>query len=74
MMNPVLKTTAFAVIGMAYSLCLNAAGTWYVDAAKYGQAGMDGSSAKPYGTIQEAVNAAKNGDVIKVAPGLYNQR
>ena len=48
--------------------------TVYVNAANYGQAGMDGTSvATGYGTIQEGINAAAEGGTVLVAPGVYDQ-
>jgi len=33
----------------------------------------DGTPAKPYKTIQDAVTVAKNGDIVKVASGTYSE-
>lgn len=47
------------------------AATWHVDVAA--SAGGDGSPAAPLSTIQSAISAAANGDVIIVQPGTYNE-
>ena len=44
---------------------------YYVDASAV--PGGSGSSGSPFQTIQDAVNAAANGDTINVAAGTYNQ-
>ena len=44
---------------------------YYVDAA-YSDGQSDGTKANPYTTIQAAINAAAEGDTIKVAPGEYD--
>src|SRR5688572_2037063 len=44
--------------------------TLCVDAGYDGKA-SDGSPAKPYRTIQEAIDAARNGETIAVAQGRY---
>lgn len=49
-----------------------AAKTWYVDDDWYEQGG-DGTIDAPFGTIQEAIDAAAKNDIIKVKPGTYNK-
>jgi len=66
-MKKLLFIAVFAVSGAVR------AATWYVDADNFGKSGLDGSAANAFGTIQAAVDAAASGDVIKVAPGVYNQ-
>ena len=51
----------------------SAAGIWWVDDDNYGKSGMTGSEAAAFGTIQEAVNAAADGDTVYVRPGTYDQ-
>jgi hypothetical protein len=47
--------------------------TWFVNAAATGS--QDGSSAHPFATIQQGVNAAdvNGGDTVKVEAGTYNE-
>ena len=48
--------------------------TVYVNAANYGQSGLDGTSvATGYGTIQDGINAAPSGGTVLVAPGVYDK-
>ena len=48
--------------------------TVYVNAANYGQSGLDGTSvATGYGTIQDGVDAAPSGGTVLVAPGVYDK-
>lgn len=45
---------------------------WYVDASAPGcPSGGSGTQADPYCRVQDAVNAAADGDVIHIAPGTY---
>lgn len=45
--------------------------TWYVDASN--SSGIeDGSTANPYVTIQQAIAAAKQGDIVSIAGGNYD--
>ena len=50
------------------------ADTWYVNAANYGKGG-DGSASNPFGSLQEANDAAavQDDDTIMVAEGDYDQ-
>ena len=67
-MKKMLVVMGVGLVGLA--AC--AANTWYVDDDNYGQEGLDGSSEKPYGTIQQAIDAdtTQTGDTIKVRPGV----
>ena len=58
-----IRTAAF---GSAF-----AANTWYVDDDWYGKEGRNGTAEAPWGTIQEAVDASDNWDLVLVAPGRY---
>lgn len=53
------------------SVPVHAASTLYVDDTCNPPA--NGTQADPYCTIQEAINAAANGDTIQVAQGVYNE-
>ena len=58
-----LLIALFAITGAA------SAATIYVDANA--SAGGNGSQASPYQTIQVAINATQNGDIVVVQPGTY---
>ena len=61
------------IVSLFATLAVSAgAGTLYVDDDWLGKGGT-GVEAAPYGTIQDAVNAAKSGDTILVLPGTYDQ-
>ena len=63
-----LPVMAVAMVTMAAF----AANTWWVDDDWYNQGGI-GTEASPYGTIQDAVEAAASGDTIKVKAGVYDK-
>ncbi len=71
------SSTGFALAAALLATAAFADGdpsTVYVNAANYGQAGMDGTSvATGYGTIQEGINAAAEGGTVLVARGVYDQ-
>ena len=68
-----MKALTFFAMCAAAVLTAGAANTWYVNADHYGQSGLDGKSeALAYGTIQDAISKASNGDTIYVAPGVYS--
>lgn len=46
---------------------------WFVDAGNYAKSGTGKSAgADAFGTIQEAVDAASEGDIIRIASGVYD--
>lgn len=57
-------------VGIVLGAAMTAAADIYVDAAAQAE-GADGTSERPYATIQDAVDAAQGGDVIRVAEGVY---
>ena len=75
----IVKTAGCLTFCSVLSLVADASGvpnTWYVNAANYGQAGLDGlTPATAFGSLQEAndSDSVAAGDVIKVMPGDYNQ-
>lgn len=72
----ITKRTHQLIVSFAAALLfccsgLNAATTWYVDSSK---ANGTGTSASPFNTITNAVNAAAAGDTLYVAQGNgYNE-
>ena len=62
------------VVVVALAATKLAANDIWVDAANYGLPNLDGTEAKAFGTIQDAVeSAAASGDVIYVRPGVYDK-
>ena len=61
----------FAVTAVALLASVASAATYYVDNKLSDYTGADGSEAKPFQKIQQAVNKAVNGDTVLVAPGTY---
>ena len=71
-MKTAMKSMVLALCAWLSAYAAHAA-TWYADAANYGKSGLTGKSAElAYGTIQDAIHDAKNGDTIYVAPGVYS--
>lgn len=65
-----LSKTVFAMFVAGFVAGYAHAATIYVDATN--NSGLEyGTSASPYAAIQDAINAAADGDVVSVAPGLY---
>ena len=58
----------------AFTACACAAATWWVDDDWYNQGG-DGTEARPFGTIQDALDNPSfvDGDVVNVKAGVYNK-
>ena len=68
-----LKSLLAVVVGAVFAICAFAdPTTWYVDDDNFGKGGT-GSEANPFGTIQEAVNAAAAEDTVFVAEGTYDE-
>ena len=57
--------------GILLSAFAATAGTWYVDVAHGDDAADGATAATAKKTIQAAVDAAKSGDTVRVAPGVY---
>lgn len=78
-MNRVIQTMAALTVGLTVSWAVLAgsvacaANIWWVDDDNYGKSGMTGAENAAFGTIQEAVNAAVDGDTVYVKPGTYDQ-
>jgi len=62
-----IRILAVALAAMLTAVSAASAGTWHVRAGASG----NGSAESPFGTIQEAVNAASAGHTVVIAPGLY---
>lgn len=56
---------------LSTSTSLQATTTWYVDINNAKDPMQDGSATHPFDAIQEAVDAAANGDIVLVLPGTY---
>ena len=64
---------AFAVTAVALLASVASAATYYVDNKLSDYTGADGSEAKPFQKIQQAVNKAANDDTVLVKPGVYGE-
>lgn len=60
-----------ALLGAQFATPVRAAATIYVDAGNVGDPLEDGSQEHPFDEIQEGLNAAHNGDTVRVASGTY---
>ena len=67
--------SAVAVKSILFLICMtsfvSAQTVWFVDRDNSYDPFEDGSAAHPFNTIQEGVNAALNGDDVRVAEGIY---
>ena len=61
------------IVGVALGALGDPAKTVWVDAANAGRSELNGSETAAYATIQDAIDNASSGDVIKVRPGVYDQ-
>lgn len=68
LMKKIQQTIVLALFGFGCSL-VSFAANYYV--SPVGSADPNGSAAKPYATIQAALDAAQNGDTIILLSGLY---
>jgi hypothetical protein len=62
----------FSAIALAVTATARAS-TWHVDASYANCSQSDGSAAKPYCTIADALAVAAPGDVIEIAAGSYHE-
>ena len=69
-MSLTIKKAALVAMGFAAVSGMVSAKEWFVD-CNSAVTPVAGTEAAPYVTIQHAVNAAASGDVITVAPGVY---
>ena len=64
--------TAIAATILSTPIATEGANAWWVDDDWY-EKGGNGSETSPFGTIQDAVEAASSGDTIKVKAGVYDR-
>jgi len=62
------------LLGLLFIFCatVSAENVWVDDDYHYPEE-SDGTLSKPYATIQAAINAAQDGDVVKILPGTYHE-
>ena len=75
-MNMLKKYLVISLLVLGISsifMITGSAETLWVDDDYHYPNDSDGSLSKPFVTIQSAINAADNGDIIKILSGTYNE-
>ena len=67
-----MRTTSLCC-GAVWLLLITAAPALAIDRFVAPNGSGNGTSTAPFGRIQDAINAAQPGDVVVIAPGIYNE-